>query len=148
MPPTTPPISAQPMQARKNFAVQPCHVSLIGMFRQVLLGNRRALLLSCGRECQQNSPDDADEDNIRKIPMNAVLPCLHSLDGHYRSMDQALACGEGNQGAVGGRLFGSQQQKGAERDEPTKKHRPAFVFLFEEPTSVLSRKFLANVREP
>jgi hypothetical protein len=23
--------------------------------------------------------------------MNAVLPCFHSLDGHYRSMGQALA---------------------------------------------------------
>src|SRR2546421_7738840 len=43
----------------------------------------------------QNSPDDAEQDNIRKIPMNAVLPCFHSLDGHYRSMGQALARGEG-----------------------------------------------------
>jgi len=84
----------------------------------MLRGNGRALLLSCGQECQQNSPDDIEEDNIRKIPMNAVLPCLHRLDGHYRSMGQALARGEGNQGAVGGRLFGSQQQKGAKRDKP------------------------------
>src|SRR5215472_15506983 len=113
------------------------------MSRQ-LRGNGCALLPSFQCEYQQNSSDETRNDNIRKISMNAVLPCLHSLDGHYRSMGQALARGEGNQGAVGGRLFGSQQQKGAERDKPTKKHRPAFVFLFEEPTSVLSRKFLAN----
>ena len=68
----------------------------------MLRGNGRALLLSCGRECQQNFPDDAEDDNIRKIPMNAVILCLHSLDGHYRSMGQALARGEGNQEAVGG----------------------------------------------
>jgi len=92
----------------------------------MLRANGRALLLSCGRECQQNSPDDADDHNIREISMNAVLPCLHSLDGHYRSMGQALARGEGNQGAVGGWLFSSQQKKRAERDKPTKKHRLLF----------------------
>jgi hypothetical protein len=89
------------------------------MFRQ-LLGNECALLSFFQCECQQNSPDDAEQDNIRKIPMNAVLPCFHSLDGHYRSMGQALARGEGNQRAVQRRLSGSQQQKGAERDKPTK----------------------------
>src|SRR5215831_11459472 len=93
--------------------------------------NGRALLLSRGRECQQNSPDDADDHNIRKISMNAVLPCLHSLDGHYRSMGQALARSEGNQGAVGGWLLAAS--KGAERDKPTKKHRLAFVFHFQKP---------------
>src|SRR5215469_6096915 len=108
--------------------------SVIAMFRQVLQGNGRARLLSCGRECQQNAADDTDDDNIRKIPMNAVLPCLHSLDGHYRSMGQALARGESNQRAVQRRLSGSQQQKGAERDKPTEKHRVALVFLFEKPT--------------
>jgi hypothetical protein len=85
-----------------------------------LLGNECALLSFFQCECQQNSPDDAEQDNIRKIPMNAVLPCFHSLDGHYRSMGQALARGEGNQRAVQRRLSGSQQQKGAERDKPTK----------------------------
>ena len=68
--------------------------------------------------------------------MNAVLPGLHSLDGHYRSMEQALARGEGNQGAMQRRLSGSQQQKGAERDKPTKKHRLAFVFHFQKPLEV------------
>src|SRR5215467_5147796 len=81
------------------------------MSRQ-LRGNGCALLPSFQCEYQQNSSDETRNDNIRKIPMNAVLPCLHSLDGHYRRMGQALARGEGNQGAVGGRLFGSQQQKG------------------------------------
>ena len=71
-----------------------------------------ALLSSCGQESQQNSPDDADDDNIRKIPMNAVLVCLRSLDCHYRSVGQALPRGEGNQGAVHRRLSGSQQEKG------------------------------------
>jgi len=70
-------------------------LSGIEMFRQ-LLGNECALLSFFQCECQQNSPDDAEQDNIRKIPMNAVLPCFHSLDGHYRSMGQALARGEGN----------------------------------------------------
>jgi hypothetical protein len=56
-----------------------------------LLGNDCALLSSYQQECQQNCPDDAGQDNIGKIPMNAVLPCFHSLDGHYRSGDQALA---------------------------------------------------------
>ena len=74
-------------------------LSGIEMFRQ-LLGNECALLSFFQCECQQNSPDDAEQDNIRKIPMNAVLPCFHSLDGHYRSMGQALARGEGNQRAV------------------------------------------------
>src|SRR5262245_25145579 len=60
-----------------------------------LLGNGCALFLCCQQECHQNSPDDADNDNISKIPMNAVLPRFHSLDRHYRSMDQALAGGEG-----------------------------------------------------
>ena len=92
------------------------------MFRQ-LLGNECALLSFFQCECQQNSPDDAEQDNIRKIPMNAVLPCFHSLDGHYRSMGQALARAEGNQRAVQRRLSGSQQQEGAERDKPTK-HPP------------------------
>ena len=85
------------------------------MFRQ-LLGNECPLLSFSQCECQQNSPDDAEQDNIRKIPMNAVLPRFYSLDGHYRSMGQALARGEGNQRAVQRRLSGSQQQKGAERD--------------------------------
>jgi hypothetical protein len=49
---------------------------------------------------------------LHEISINAVLPRLHSLDGHYRSMDQALARGEDNQGAVGGRLSGSQQKTG------------------------------------
>ena len=105
------------------------------MFRQ-LLGNECAPLSFFQRECQQNSPDDAGQDNIRKIPMNAVLPCFHSLDGHYRSMGQALARGEGNQRAVQRRLSGSQQQKGAERDKPTKKHRVACVFHFQKPLGV------------
>jgi hypothetical protein len=48
-------------------------------------------------------------------------------------MGQALARSEGNQGAVGGWLFSSQQKKGAERDKPTKKHRLAFVFHFQKP---------------
>jgi hypothetical protein len=91
---------------------KPFVVGGIAMFRQVLLGNGRALRLSCEHECQQNSPDDIEEDNIRKIPMNAVLPCLHRLDGHYRSMGQALARGEGNQGAVGGRLLAASSRKG------------------------------------
>jgi hypothetical protein len=77
------------------------------MFRQ-LLGNDCALLSSCQQECQQNSSDDAEKDNVGKIPMNAVLSRLHRLDGHYRSMEQALARGEGNQGAVQRRLPGSQ----------------------------------------
>ena len=102
----------------------------------MLRANGRALLLSRGRECQQNSPDDADDHNIREISMNAVLPCLHSLDGHYRSMGRALARSEGNQGAVGGWLFGSQQKTGAERDKPTKKHRLACVFHFQKPLGV------------
>ncbi len=92
------------------------------------LGNECALLSFFHCECQQNSSDDAEQDNIRKIPMNAVLPCFHSLDGHYRSMGQALARREGNQRAVQRRLSGSQQQKGAESDKPTKKHRLACVF--------------------
>src|SRR5258708_2886717 len=53
-------------------------LSGIEMFRQ-LLGNECALLSFFQCECQQNSPDDAEQDNIRKIPMNAVLPCFHSL---------------------------------------------------------------------
>ena len=110
-------------------------LSGIEMFRQ-LLGNECALLSFFQCECQQNSPDDAGHDNIRKIPMNAVLPCFHSLDGHYRSVDQALARGEGNQRAVQRRLSGSQQQKGAERDKLTKKHRLACVFHFQKPLGV------------
>jgi len=35
-----------------------------------------------------------------------------------------------------GRLSGGHQQKGAERDEPTKKHRVAFVFLFQKPLGI------------
>src|SRR5262245_1828055 len=66
--------------------------------------------------------------------MNAVVPCFHSLDGHYRRMDQALARGEDNQGAMRRRLSGSQQQKRTERDKPTEKHRVALVFHFEKPT--------------
>ena len=68
--------------------------------------------------------------------MNAVVPCFYGLDGHYRRVDQALARGEGNQGAVQRRLSGGHQQKGAERDEPTKKHRVAFVFLFQKPLGI------------
>jgi hypothetical protein len=59
-----------------------------------------------------------------------------ALAGHYRSMGQALARGEGNQRAVQRRLSGSQQQKGAERDKPTKKHRLACVFHFQKPLGV------------
>jgi len=73
------------------------------MSRQLLV-NECALLSSFQCECQHNSPDDADHDNFRKIPMNAVPPCFHSLDGHHRSMGQALALCEGNQRAVRRRL--------------------------------------------
>ena len=66
--------------------------------------------------------------------MNAVLPRFHGLDRHYRSMGQGLARGEDNQRAVQRRFSGSQQQKGAERDKPTKKHRLARVFHFPEAT--------------
>jgi hypothetical protein len=64
--------------------------------------------------------------NIRKIAMHVVVPCFHSLDGHYRRMDQALERGEGNQGAMRRRLSGSQQQKWTERDKRT---GACFVYL-------------------
>jgi len=65
--------------------------------------------------------------------MNTMLPRFRSLDSHHRSMGQALARSEDNQGAVQRRFSGSQQQEGAERDKPTQKHRLGFVFNFQQP---------------
>jgi hypothetical protein len=70
------------------------------------------------QKCQQNSANDAEENHIPKLPVDAVLPRFHSLHSHNRSMSQALACREGNEGAVRRGFSGSQQQKRRERDKP------------------------------
>src|SRR6266478_1180318 len=94
-------------------------------FKQSIKERRKAAVLSGIEMFRQLSGNEC-----------ALLSCFHSLDGHYRSMGQALARGEGNQRAVQRRLSGSQQQKGAERDKPTKKHRLACVFHFQKPLGV------------
>jgi hypothetical protein len=66
-------------------------------------------------------------------------------------MKQALASGVGNQGAVHRRLSGSHEEKGAERDKPTKKHGLAFVFHLQKPAGmpqiVVQRISYAEIKE-
>ncbi|PYV67205.1 MAG: hypothetical protein DMG96_39925, partial [Acidobacteria bacterium] len=58
---------------------------------------------------------------------------------NFCSVDRDESTGarrEGNQGAMRGRLSGSQQQKEAERDIKTKKHRLGFIIQFEKPLGI------------